>query len=98
MECSLIKTSRRMPFYARMGYSTGVVENARKFNDDGYSIGLPPITFPDGTTVPAALSSYRQHLLEGRASLCNHSCRKYNTECVLEDVHVKKNIEAGREV
>jgi hypothetical protein len=69
-----------IPQYARVGYYTGVVENAR----DGYSIGLPPITFPDRAVVPAVLSGYAQRQSEGSASMFNHSCCKYNAEFLLE--------------
>jgi len=86
--------AKDVPQYTRVGHYIGVVENASKFKDDGYSIGIPPITFPDGTVVPAVLSGYAQRMLPGNASMFNHSCLKFNAQFVLEDVYVKKNIEA----
>ena len=80
--------------YTYAGYYYGVVENARKFKDDGYSIGIPPITFPDGTVVPAVLSGYNFRAQEGNASMFNHACREFNARFVFEDVYVKKNIDA----
>jgi hypothetical protein len=90
--------AKDVPQYTRVGHYVGVVENADKFKDDGYSIGLPPITFPDGTVVPAVLSGYEQRMLPGNASMFNHSCQKFNAQFVFEDVYVKKNIEAGWKV
>ena len=90
--------AKDIPQYARVGYYSGVVENARKFKDNGYTIGLPPIKFPDGTVVPAVLCGYEQRHLEGSASMFNHSCLKFNAQFVFEDVYVKQNIEAGWEV
>jgi hypothetical protein len=87
-----------VPKYTYAGYYCGVVENARKFKDDGYSIGIPPITFPDGTVVPAVLSGYNNRHEEGSASMFNHACQKFNAHFVLEDVFVKKDIEAVWEV
>jgi hypothetical protein len=66
------------PRYTHVGYYTGVIENASKVKDDEYSIGLPPIKFPDGTQVPAELSGYGKRHIEGSASLFNHSCEKFN--------------------
>ena len=87
-----------VPIYTHVGYYYGVVENARKFKDDGYSMGLPPIKFPDGTSVPAVLSGYGSRLMEGSASMFNHSCQKFNAQFLLQDVVVSKNIEARMEV
>jgi hypothetical protein len=87
-----------VPMYTHVGYYYGVVENSRKFKDDGYSIGLPPIKFPDGTTVPAVLSGYGTRHVEGNASMFNHSCQKFNAQFLLQDVVVSKNIEARLKV
>jgi hypothetical protein len=83
-----------VPVYTHVGYYTGVVENARKFKDDGYSIGLPSIKFPDGTEVPAVLSGYIHRQREGCGAMFNHSCQKFNSQFVLQDVHVMKNLDA----
>ena len=87
-----------VPQYTCVGLYRGVVEKASKFKDDGYSIGLPPITFPDGTVVRAVLSGYGQRLVPGSASMFNHACLKFNARFLYEDLYVKKNIEAGWKV
>jgi hypothetical protein len=87
-----------VPSYTHVGYYTGVIENARKVKDDGYSIGLPPIKFPDGTEVPAVLSGYGKRHIEDSASLINHSCEKFNSQFLLQDVFVMKNLEARMKV
>jgi hypothetical protein len=87
-----------IPMYTYVGYYCGVVENAAKFKDDGYSIGIPPITFPDGSVVPAVLSGFTQRHLEASAAMFNHSCQKFNAQFVLEDVFVRKNLEAAWKV
>jgi hypothetical protein len=90
--------SKDVPQYTRVGHYAGVVEKASAFKVDDYSIELPPIAFPCGTMVNAVLSGYEQRMLPGSASMFNHSCMKFNAHFVLEDVYVKKNMEAGWEV
>ena len=86
------------PMYTYVGYYCGVVEKAATFKDDGYSIGIPPITFPDGSVVPAVLSGFTQRHLEASASMFNHSCQKFNAQFVFEDVLIRKNLEAAQKV
>lgn len=87
-----------LPALTYVGYYKGTVENARKFKDDGYTIGLPPIRFPDGREVPAVLSGYNHRAEEGSAVMFNHSCQRFNAQYVLQDVHVKKDLEANWEL
>jgi hypothetical protein len=91
-------SGKDVPPLTYVGYYTGVVENARKYADKGYSIGIPPIRFPDGTVVPALLCGYEQRMLQGNASMFNSSCLNFNAQFLFEDVFVRKNLEAHWEV